>query len=69
MEFNPGKCQVIHITRSKSLFKFRYFMHNQELESVYAAKYLGVTISKDLSLKPEFSLTPNLDYFTQTFRF
>ena len=49
MEFNPGKCQVIHITRSKSLVKSRYFMHNQELESVDAAKYLGVTISKDLS--------------------
>ena len=29
--------------------KSRYFMHNQELESVDAAKYLGVTISKDLS--------------------
>ena len=49
MEFNPGKCQVIHITLSKSPVKSRYFMHNQELESVDAAKYLGVTISKDLS--------------------
>ena len=49
MEFNPGKYQVIHITRSKSLVKSRYFMHNQELESVDAATYLGVTISKDLS--------------------
>ena len=49
MEFNPGKCQVIHITRSKSPVKSRYFIHNQELESVDAAKYLGVTISKDLS--------------------
>ena len=49
MEFNPGKCQVIHIARSKSQVKSRYFMHNQELESVAAAKYLGVTISKDLS--------------------
>ena len=26
----------------------RYFMHNQELESVDTAKYLGVNISKDL---------------------
>ena len=49
MEFNPGKCQVIHITCSKSPVKSRYFMHNQELESVDAAKYLGVTSSKDLS--------------------
>ena len=49
MEYNPGKCQVIHITRSKSPIKSRYFMHNQKLESVDAAKYLGVTISKDLS--------------------
>ena len=49
MKFNPGKCQVIHITRSKSPVKSRYFMHNQQLESVDAAKYLGVTISKDLS--------------------
>ena len=49
IEFNTGKCQVIHITRSKSPVKSRYFMHNQELESVDAAKYLGVTISKDLS--------------------
>ena len=49
MEFNPGKCQVIHITLSKSPVKSRYFMHKQELESVDAAKYQGVTISKDLS--------------------
>ena len=49
MEFNPGKCQVIHITCSKSPVKSRYFMHNQELEFVDAVKYLGVTISKDLS--------------------
>ena len=49
MEFNPGKHKVIHITRSKSPVKSRYFMHNQELESVDAAKYQGVAISKDLS--------------------
>ena len=49
LEFNPGKCQIILITGSKSLVKYRYFMHDQELESVDAAKYLDVTISKDLS--------------------
>ena len=50
IEFNPGKCQVIHITHSKNPVKSRYFIHNQELESVDAAKNLVVTISKDLSL-------------------
>ena len=32
-----------------------YFMHNQKLESVDAAKYLGVSISKDLSWNTHIS--------------
>ena len=47
--FNPSKCQVDHITRPRNSIMSRYFMHNQELESVGAAKYLGMNISKDLS--------------------
>ena len=39
----------------KSLVKPRYFIHNQELESVDTAKYLGVTISKDLSWNTHIS--------------
>ena len=49
MEFNPNKCQVLHITRSKKPVMSGYFMHNQKLESVDAAKYLGVSISKNLN--------------------
>ncbi|MCG7865188.1 MAG: hypothetical protein JAY74_02330 [Candidatus Thiodiazotropha taylori] len=49
MEFNPSKCQVLHITRSRKPIMSRYFMHDQELESAETAKYLGVNISKDLS--------------------
>ena len=49
MEFNPSKCQVLYITRSRKPVMCRYFMHNQELESVDTAKYLGMNISKDLS--------------------
>ena len=49
MEFNPSKCQVLHITRSRKTLMSRYFMHNQELESVDTAKYLGVNIGRDLS--------------------
>ncbi|MCG8046380.1 MAG: hypothetical protein JAY66_11960 [Candidatus Thiodiazotropha taylori] len=55
MEFNPSKCQVIHISRSKKPIKSKYFMHGQELESVDSAKYLGVTISKDLSWNSHIS--------------
>ena len=49
MEFNPSKCQVIHITRSKNTIPTRYYLHNIELEATSSAKYLGVTISNDLT--------------------
>ena len=49
MEFNPSKCQVIHITRSKNPIPTQYTLHNCILESVFSAKYLGVDISSHLS--------------------
>ena len=49
MEFNPSKCQVIHITRFKTPIPTQYTLHNCILESVSSAKYLGVDISSDLS--------------------
>ena len=49
MEFNPSKCQVLHMSRSRKPIMSRYFMHKQELESVDTAKYLGMNISKDMS--------------------
>ena len=49
MEFNPSKGQVISVSWSKKPFKSQYYLHGQELESVDTAKYLGVTISKDLN--------------------
>ena len=49
MNFIPAKCQVLHVTRFKTPIPSKYFLHNTELESVPAAKYLGVTISEDLS--------------------
>ena len=48
MEFNPSKCQVLHITKSKALYT-QYALHGQVLESTNTAKYLGVTLSKELS--------------------
>ena len=49
MEFNPGKCQVLRITRSLKPLMSQYTLHGQVLESVDSAKYLGVNISQDLS--------------------
>ena len=34
MEFNPSKCQVLHITRSRNPIRYNYTMHGQTLESV-----------------------------------
>ena len=55
MEFNPSKCQVIHITRSRNPIKTKYFLHGIELESVPSATYLGVDISETLSWTPHIS--------------
>ena len=42
MEFNPSKCQVVHVTGSRKTVK----LHGQVLESVPCARYLGVDISR-----------------------
>ena len=49
MEFNPSKCQVLHITQSRNPIRYNYTMHGQTLESVESARYLGFEISSDLS--------------------
>lgn len=49
MEFNPSKCTVINITRSKHPHKTSYTLHGQTLATVSDAKYLGVCITSDLS--------------------
>lgn len=54
MEFNPGKCQVVQVTGSKSKkpINTSYTLHGQVLETVTCAKYLGVDISSNLSWNP-----------------
>ena len=51
MSFNPYKCSVLHI-RSQMSNQTRYILHSTVLESVPSAKYLGITISDNLSLTP-----------------
>ena len=49
MEFNPSKCQVLHISRARQQIHSQYTLHGEILESVDCARYLGVSITKDLS--------------------
>ena len=59
MQFNPSKCQVIHITRSRSPLPTTYTLHGETLEAVASARYLGVDIANDLSWKTHVSRITN----------
>ena len=53
MKFNEKKCNILHLGK-KRLHHF-YQLNGIVLESVSQAKYLGVTISDDLSWSPHIS--------------
>ena len=42
MKFNSRKCQILSVTRKKCPIKFQYNLHNEALENVKSAKYLGI---------------------------
>ena len=48
MEFHPQKCKVLSITNKTKPLKTSYMIHNEHLENVKNAKYLGVTLDKKL---------------------
>ena len=49
MEFHPHKCNVLKVTRSRSPSIFNYTLHGTTLKSTENTKYLGVTLTKDLT--------------------
>ncbi|KAI8517480.1 hypothetical protein Bbelb_060610 [Branchiostoma belcheri] len=49
MEFNPSKCEVMTIPSSKTPITHSYILHNQLLNKVSSTRYLGVTISSNLT--------------------
>ena len=59
MQFNPSKCQVIHIARSRPPLPTKYTLHGETLEEVASARYLGVDIANDLSWKTHISRIAN----------
>ncbi len=59
MSFNPSKCQVLHITRSRNPLNTRYNIHNTDLESVPSATHLGVEITSNLSWNKHIDAVSN----------
>jgi hypothetical protein len=49
MHFNPNKCEVIRITTKRNIITSSYFIHGKELNITSKGKYLGITISQNLS--------------------
>jgi hypothetical protein len=49
LSFNPDKCEVLRITNKRNKIMANYYIHGQQLQVVDNAKYLGLTISKNLS--------------------
>ena len=50
MTFHPGKCTVIRVsTNIRQIINTSYQLHGHTLEVVDSSKYLGVSISEDLT--------------------
>jgi hypothetical protein len=59
MTFNPSKCEIMHITRSKSPIDNPYIIHNETLRAVPVATHLGINISNNLSWNPHINKIVN----------
>ena len=49
MEFHPDKCSVMRVTRKKTVKKYPYTLHGQVLVDESETKYLGVTLTDNMS--------------------
>jgi hypothetical protein len=68
MSFNPDKCEVIRVTnKTKNVINAEYTIRKNTLRTVDQAKYLGVTIHKNLSWKPHVSNISKKANDTQSF--
>ncbi len=67
MEFHPDKCYVLRVTNKRKIIDHKYKIHDQELKIVDKAKYLGVTISKNLSWKPHVAIITSKANATRIF--
>jgi hypothetical protein len=74
MSFHPAKCTVIHNSTNRgNLLDTHYFLHGHKLEVVDTGKYLGVTLSEDLSWRKHveatsFKASRTLGFMRRNFR-
>ena len=57
MSFNPTKCEVIRITKKRNPIQSTYQIHGHDLTVTKAGKYLGITISNNLSWNAHVNAT------------
>ena len=50
-EFHPDKCKMLRVTNKRKTINHKYHIHGHELENVSEAKYLGVTLTNNMSWK------------------
>ena len=49
LQFNPDKCETLHVTNKHKPIIQPYFIHNKPLKVADSVKYLGVHIHKKLT--------------------
>ena len=59
MTFNPIKCEFLQITKKNHPLKSHYHIDNKPIKQVTTAKYLGVTIDKNLNWSEHTSRIAN----------
>ena len=59
MDFNPDKCEVLRVTLKRKPIVSNYNIHGKVLQTVPAAKYLGVTIDSKLDFNTHINNVAN----------
>ena len=62
MAFHPHKRQVISISRRRSVYRNKYYLHGHTVAHVTSVKYLGVTLAEDMSCHKHIDITFKANY-------
>ena len=67
MDFHLDKCHLLRITIKRKVIDGNYTIHDKELKLFDSAKYLGATLSKNLSWKHHIGIITAIANSTQLF--